>query len=283
MDGILLLDKASGVTSFKAINTLRRKLGLTKVGHTGTLDPLATGLMVVLVGKATKIADLFKEHSKEYVGEAIFGIKTDTLDITGTILERNDKIITASDIDSYIDYILKLNDQKIPSYSAKKINGKKMYELARKNKEIPDIRKPIEVYSFLRTSDVQNNCFSFQTSVSAGTFVREILNDLAAKVGTFSSLKTLRRTKIDDFSIEDAKTIDLITISDIIDITKFLDKYQSIVLDDYLINLVRNGVVLDSRQIITEEPFRVLDKNNNLIALYKQTDTKYTYKPVVIL
>lgn len=207
IDGILLIDKEENITSYTAIRMLKRILPKgQKIGHAGTLDPFATGLLVILLGKATKLMDTIHGLDKEYEVKAEFGYATDTQDYTG------EKIKTCSALPQISEEELKENISKYfigdisqlpPQYSAKKINGQKAYDLAREGKKVELKPKNISINSF---DIVEYNWpfVTFKIKCSTGTYIRTLVNDLGEKVGTYATAMELRRTNIGEFSVENA-------------------------------------------------------------------------------
>jgi tRNA pseudouridine55 synthase len=202
--GLLLLDKPPGITSFKATYKIKRVLNVKKTGHCGTLDPAATGLLLVLVGKATKLQDKLMKKDKIYTSSFLMGTLTDTYDLEGNIIAKN--ATTGIDIDK-IKKAAKTFEGEIlqipPMYSALKYNGKKLYELARQKIEVE--RKPRSVT--IKKFDVlsyEENVVSLRIFCSSGTYVRALACDLGSILGCGASVKTLRREKIGDFDVKDA-------------------------------------------------------------------------------
>lgn len=283
MDGILILNKSENKTSFKAISEVKHILGLNHVGHTGTLDPNTTGVLVIMIGKATKLLPLIEEKTKVYEAEVTLGVEYDTLDIYGNLVKEMAVNTNITEIDNALKSFIGKQLQVVPKVSSVKINGKKMYEYARKNIDIELPKKEIEIYDIKRTSDFTNNKFRFLISGSKGFYVRSVCRDLGYKLNTIGSMSYLKRLSSGEFKIEDSYTIEDIKNGNykIIDLLDYLEnKFQKLVVKDYLIKLVKNGVTLDERQIITDKPFLVYDSNNNLLALYNGINNKY--KPVII-
>jgi tRNA pseudouridine55 synthase len=221
IDGILLVDKEKGITSYDVIRKVKKEYPRnTKIGHTGTLDPFATGLLIILIGRpATKLMDKFHKFKKRYIVEAQFGFETNTQDITGKIISKsNDGIIpTKKDIQSTINskFIGKIY-QIPPKYSAKKIKGRKAYELAREGKIFQLEPKEIEIYE-LKIVDYKYPNIKLEIFCSTGTYIRTIVKDLARILGTYATATELTRTQIGPFSIEDVD-------GSIIEIDKVLEK-----------------------------------------------------------
>ena len=213
VNGVFLYDKPAGVTSQEAIINVKHKLTnlgymIEKIGHAGTLDPLATGLLVVLLNDATKISPYLLNEDKAYIAKCLLGVKTDTLDIDGKVIDTKDTKVNEEEIDKVLDSFIGKQKQVPPMYSSIKIDGKKLYELARQNKEIDLDARDIEIYELNRTTKLINNEFSFYAHVSKGTYIRSLCNDLGLKLNTYGTIKELRRTKSGKFDIKDAYTDD---------------------------------------------------------------------------
>ena len=207
IDGILLIDKEENITSYTAIRMLKRILPKgQKIGHAGTLDPFATGLLIVLLGKATKLMNTIHSLDKEYEVKAEFGYATDTQDCTGEKIKTSPTLqqVSKEELEENIKrYLLGNISQLPPQYSAKKINGQKAYDLAREGKEVVLKPKDISVHSF---DIIEYNwpSVTFRIRCSTGTYIRTLVNDLGEKVGTYATAMELRRTRIGDFKIADA-------------------------------------------------------------------------------
>ena len=207
-DGIVLLNKSRGISSFKAINKLKWIIGSSKVGHAGTLDPIAEGLLIVMINNATKFSDNLMKRDKEYFVELELGYETDTYDTEGEVTEKYEGNINISDekiieaVNSFAGEIM----QVPPMYSAIKINGEKLYELARKGIEVEREARKVKIYS-IREINVEHKekCrISFYTEVSSGTYIRSLVRDIGRKLGVYATMTRLVRTKIDKYSIEES-------------------------------------------------------------------------------
>ena len=205
MNGILLIDKPSGLTSRDVVNIVGKSLGTKKIGHTGTLDPLATGVMVLCVGKYTKLVEMLTSYNKTYEASIVLGIKTDTLDITGKVLEEKCSNISLSDILLALKKFEGVYDQEVPIYSAVKINGKKLYEYARENKTIELPKRSVNISKISLISDIkyENNktLFSIRCNVSKGTYIRSLINDIASSLNTIGVMKELIAIKFQTLKI----------------------------------------------------------------------------------
>jgi tRNA pseudouridine55 synthase len=211
MDGAILIDKPEGKTSHDVVAKLRRILHAKKIGHTGTLDPFATGLLVMLVGKATRLAQFVAADEKEYEAVVHFGSETDTGDRTGTPKGDADADaaakLKATDRERIIDKFRGPQVQTPPMYSAKKIEGKKLYELARKGVEVEREPVPIVIHE-LEIYDITGDAAKMRVRCSAGTFIRTLAEDIGKFIGTGAHLKELRRTKAGELNIENSVTLD---------------------------------------------------------------------------
>lgn len=282
MDGFLFIDKPIGMTSHDVVAKVKRKLKLDKIGHTGTLDPFASGLLILCLGKATKLAYLFSDLDKDYEGSIILGKHYDTYDVTGKVLKQDHPSLSEAMIKHTMQSFVGGYKQIPPMYSALKVDGQKLYDIARRGDEIDREPRDIKIYSFEMTSTYQNQTFLFQTSVSKGTYIRSLAVDLATKLNTFGALSSLRRTRVGQYDLSMSKKIEEVELSDVLTLDTYFKDTDSITLNDYMIKLVRNGVYLDERQIKTKEPFIVKDENETIVAYYTINEG-YNYRPVVIL
>ncbi len=204
---IVNINKPADWTSFDVVRKLRRITGIKKVGHAGTLDPFATGVLLICLGKATRQSGKLMNLPKEYVAEMEFGRVTDTLDPTGKIVEEQDvPVLKAEQIRKAMgDFIGKI-EQRIPDYAAAKVNGQRLYKLARSGKPVPEKYKTVEIYR-LELLSFEKNILRFRILCGRGTYVRALALDLARKLGTVGYLRSLSRTRVGDYTIEDALTI----------------------------------------------------------------------------
>ena len=269
MDGILIIDKEKNYTSRDVVNIVSNSLKTKKVGHTGTLDPLATGLLVICVGKATKLVDILTNHDKEYIADITFGIETDTLDSTGNIIREENKIIKKEDIIQVLNSYKKEYDQQVPIYSAIKINGKKLYEYARENIDVELPTRKVNIYDIeLLNYEIIDNKTHIQIrcNVSKGTYIRSLIRDIGNSLNTCAIMTDLRRTKLGDFNIEDAIKIKDIKNAKLYSIEEVLKNYKQIEVDGNLEFKIKNGCKI--KNIYNEE--YVLFKNiDGIIGLYK--------------
>ena len=211
MDGIMLINKGKNCTSNNVVNKVKHILN-EKTGHIGTLDPNATGLLPILIGKGTKLSQYLINHDKEYEVELKLGIKTDTADAEGKIVDERevpDNIIEKENVLNVLNSFIGKQKQVPPMYSAIKVNGKKLYEYARKNVEVEIQARDIEIYEIkLNTINKTEKTVAFTVKCSKGTYIRSLCEDIAEKLGTVGCMKELNRTKVGIFSIQDSITVE---------------------------------------------------------------------------
>lgn len=267
MNGLLLINKDKNMTSRDVINKLNHIFSMKKIGHTGTLDPLATGVMVCLFGKYTKLVDLITGYDKEYIAEIKLGIKTDTLDITGYVIETKKVKITNEDILQVFNDFPKEYMQEVPIYSAVKINGKKLYEYARNNKLIELPKRKVNIYN-LELISFNKDIITFKVNVSKGTYIRSLINDLCEKLNTIGTMNNLIRTKQGNFDIKDSYKLEDILNGNykFQNIKEFLD-YPVIEIPNELIKKVENGNKVEN--IFNIEDKVIFTKNNKDLAIYE--------------
>lgn len=209
--GVILVDKPVGITSFDVIRKLRKITGIKKIGHTGTLDPFASGLLPICIGKATRLAEKLTFSSKEYIVTMQFGRKTETGDTEGEVVDEADTaIFTLNLLNETVSKILKLETQTPPKYSAIRINGRRAYELARKNKEVKLQPRPINIHEF-EILGYHHPKLKYRTIVSKGTYIRVLSETIAELLGTIGTTIELRRSKIGEMSIQQSIPLDEIT------------------------------------------------------------------------
>jgi len=209
MDGLLLVDKPAGCTSHDVVQRTRRALGQRKVGHCGTLDPGATGLLVLTLGRATRLTRFLIQAPKVYEGDIRFGASTDTYDALGEVTgERSIEDLQADDVLAAMPPFVGTYEQVAPAFSAKRVDGKKSYQLARKGEEVPESRKEITVYSFDAVGPVEGGNLPFRLACSSGTYVRTVAHELGETTGYPAHLASLRRTKVGPFDIALASTLE---------------------------------------------------------------------------
>ena len=282
MNGIFIIDKPKGITSRDVVNEIIKKIGTKKVGHSGTLDPLATGVLVVCVGKATKLVNEITSEDKEYIASVTLGTKTDTLDSMGSILFEEDVAKTKDEIIDILNGFKGKYAQEVPIYSAVKINGKKLYEYAREGIDIKLPNREVEIKNIELIGDVEyrNNktMFKFKCKVSKGTYIRSLINDIATKLNTIGIMTNLRRVSQGNFKIEDSVKLDALTINHLKTIIDILP-YKKIKLTDNIRKKVLNGALIDN--IYNEDKILFIE-DNEAIALYKAIDDKSKLKSYIM-
>lgn len=272
MNGIIVINKPKDYTSRDIVNIVSKKLNTKKVGHTGTLDPLATGVLVLPIGRALKVSELLTSNTKEYVAEVILGYETDMLDITGTEIKRNIPRVTKEELLKVLkSYIGKYN-QEVPLYSAVKVGGRKLYEYARSGIPVTPPSKEVEIYSLELISDLKHIKgaveFTIKCEVSKGTYIRSLIRDIAYSLNTYGTMKNLIRTRQGIFTLENAYTLKDIEENNykLLSIKECLPNIKTTVLEEPLLTKVKNGMVLDN--FFEENMSLLLDKDGKEIAIY---------------
>lgn len=253
MNGILLVNKPKEYTSHDIVAIVKKITG-EKVGHTGTLDPNATGVLPLLIGKATQISKYLINHDKTYIATLKLGIKTDTADGEGNILEKQDVNVNKEAIGKVLRGIIGKQEQIPPMYSAIKVNGKKLYEYARRGEEVKLMPRSIEVYhTELLDLNEKEAEITFKIACSKGTYIRTVCEDIAEKLNTIGYMKELQRIQVGEFNISEAVSIEDIKnnieqLKDrLISIEKFFDRKRKIELSDKELRLFLNGVKLTKK------------------------------------
>ena len=279
MNQLIVVNKPINYTSRDVVNKLSHILNYKKIGHTGTLDPLATGVLVCVCGKYTKLVDLITSLDKEYVATIRLGIKTDTLDITGGILEEQEVSLSLEKISKAIAEFPKSYNQEVPKYSAVKINGKKLYEYARENIDISLPKRLVHIYS-LELINYQDNLITIKAHVSKGTFIRSLIRDLCKNLNTIGTMESLVRTKQGQFCDTEAYSLDDIACGNYksLNIKEFLP-YPVREVDSDIYKKVANGArIMDTYHI---EDKIIFTYEGQDIAIYEKKDD--LLKPFLIL
>lgn len=290
--GVINIHKEKGYTSHDVVAKLRGIVGQKKIGHTGTLDPDATGVLPVCLGKATKLCDMLTDKSKTYETVMLLGKVTDTQDISGTVLNEsstddlNEEAVKAAILSFVGDYM-----QIPPMYSALKVNGKKLYELAREGVEIERKARPVTILD-IQLKEVKLPRVRMEVSCSKGTYIRTLCHDIGEKLGCGACMEELIRTKVSRFELEDS-----LTLSQVQELKKagklakilvpidemFLD-YEAITLKEEYMSFVYNGNAFMPKhvdqyvELVDGKMVRVYDDKGNFIAIYKFVKDKYMFK-----
>lgn len=263
MNGVIVLNKPKGITSRDVVNKLVKVFGTKSIGHIGTLDPMATGVLVCLIGKYTKLGSIMVNHNKEYIATFKLNVLSDTLDSEGKVLKTDNKIISLEDMQGAIEHFNGLTYmQEVPIYSAVKVNGKKLYDYARNNEDVILPKKEVTIYKLELVSfedEVKIKC-----KVSKGTYIRALIRDICAYLGTYGVMTDLVRTKLGDYDIGDAYSLDDISNG----------KYKLYRLEDIFDLDVRYINDDNHKQIYNGNI--VKDKNSNYI-LYKDGDKEIAF------
>ena len=277
MNGIIVINKPKGCTSHNIVYKVK-KLFNEKVGHTGTLDPMAEGVLPILIGKGTLLSKYLINHDKKYIVKLQLGVKTDTADSEGKIIEEhqvNTKSLNEENIMEVLKSFIGKQEQIPPIYSAIKVNGKKLYEYARKGQEVELKPRQIEIHDMkLIRYSVEEKQIEFEVFCGKGTYIRSLCEDIATKFETVGYMKELKRIQVGDFKIEDSVTIDELEINinneefldnKIISIEKLFNEKNSIELDDRKLQLFLNGVKLTQKY--DDDIYKIYDKNNKFIGI----------------
>lgn len=271
MDGIINVYKPLGVTSFDVVKKIMKLAKTKKVGHTGTLDPLATGVLPICIGRATKIVDYIMSENKVYIAGLMLGIKTDTYDREGTTLKKNDVNLSKDEIIEVINTFVGDSLQEPPMYSAIKINGKRLYELARKGIVVERDKRHITIYD-INILDINLPLITFKVTCSKGTYIRSLCNDIGDKLGIGGTMWNLERIqtgqfkKVNSHSLEDLSSENLESL--ITPIDEALESYDKLIFSSKYENLLINGVKINNPYIINKIEF------NKLVRVYLD-DSKF--------
>ena len=278
MKGFLIVNKPAGITSFDAVKKVKSVLREKKIGHVGTLDPFAEGVLIFALGRYTKLFFLFDDMPKEYIAVGVFGESRDTDDINGNILKVSDKINILSF--SELENIIKKNFygniiQKPPIYSAKRINGQRAYNMARENIYF-EIKSVNVCVNYIELLEYDYPFFKIKTSVSKGTYIRAIIRDIGEMTGNFAYTKELHRTAIGNFTIDKAFDLNNISNKNILSFFYMFENFdKKIIENEYAIKQILCGNTKMIENIIFKNKYLALtDKENNLIALIEKENAK---------
>ena len=277
MNGILIINKEKGCTSHDIVYKVK-KIFNEKVGHTGTLDPLAEGVLPILIGKGTLCSKYLINHDKKYVVNLALGQKTETADLEGKIIEEKNipnKSLTQSKIEKVLKSFIGKQQQMPPIYSAIKVNGKKLYEYARKGQNVEIKPREIEIYDIkLMNIDAQKKQIQFEVFCGKGTYIRSLCEDIAEKLETVGYMESLKRIQVGDFKIEESSKIQELEEnkedtkyleSKIISVEEIFKNKEKIKLDDKKMQLFLNGVKITQNQ--ENDIYRIYNKNEKFIGI----------------
>lgn len=274
MDGVILINKPKGITSRDVVNEVCKILKTKKVGHTGTLDPIASGVLVVCVGKATKLVDIITSANKEYVATVKLGLLTDTLDLDGEVLKKEKVTIRKEELINVLNSFLGKYEQEVPIYSAVKVNGKKLYEYAREGKKVNLPKRMVEIKK-IELINLTDEEYKFKVLVSKGTYIRSLIYDINRKLNVIGVMSDLVRTKQGIFNIDDAYTLEDIKTGNykMYTITDVLKNDNCVVINDKLFNSIKNGCIIDNiygKEVVT------FIYDNEVVSIYKTYDKDKT-------
>ena len=271
-NGILIINKDKDYTSRDVVNVISKLFGTKKAGHNGTLDPLATGVLVICLNRYTKLNKLLASNEKEYIAEVTLGIKTDTLDIEGTVLEKKETYINKNDLEKALQKFVGDYEQEVPIYSAIKVNGKKLYEYARSGEEVILPKKKVTIKK-IELLDFEGDKFTFKCLVSKGTYIRSLIRDILDDLGVIGTMSNLTRTKQGIFDIKDAYSLEevrkgnykLLNIKDVLDIDK-------VTVSNDLKFKILNGNKIKGNY---SDMVLFLDEDGRELAIYKKDNDDY--------
>lgn len=265
MNGILIVNKSDGFTSRDVVNKLSKVFNTKKIGHTGTLDPIAKGVLVVVLGKYTKLCEDLTQTYKEYIATFKLGILTDTLDITGNVIDKKSCNVSEEEIRNVISSYKCVYDQEVPIYSSVKINGRKLYEYARNGEEVTLPKREVDIKS-IEVLEINEDIIKIKCLVSKGTYIRSLIRDIGESLNTHATMTDLIRTKQGIFDIKDSYTIEDIENGNykLINIEDVLDLY---VINNEYIKEATNGVKL---KLDIKNKYILFKSNNEEVALYKK-------------
>lgn len=285
MEGIIVVNKPKGITSFDVIRKLKKILKTKKIGHTGTLDPLATGVMLVCVGKATKLASDLEAKDKIYIADFDIGYATDTYDIEGKKIAENTIEISKENLEQSIKKFIGNIKQTPPMYSAIKIDGNKLYHLARKGIEVERPKRDVTI-EYINLLDFKDNKVKIETKVSKGCYIRSLIYDIGQDLGTYATMTALQRKQVGDYSLENSYSLEQIEKMILNNDFKFLKTIEEIFsYDKYSLQtekeltLYKNGNTVKIKENLENKRYRIYFQdefvglanieNNNLLKGYK--------------
>ncbi len=277
MNGAIIVNKEKGYTSRDVVNKLNKILDTKKIGHTGTLDPLASGVLVCLIGKYTKLVPIITEEEKEYIAEIKLGIKTDTLDVTGNVLEKgNIPKLSKDEIISVLNSFIGVYKETVPLYSAVSVNGKRLYEYARSGLEVKLPEREVYIKEISLIS-YEFDLIKFKVLVSKGTYIRSLITSICEKLNTIGTMNNLVRIKQGQYKIQDSYTLEeirngnyqLLKLADLINLEKveITDALAKKIVNGNLINLAKEGYILFTKNGEEKALYNFQNKQGKLVVL----------------
>lgn len=302
INGVINIYKIKGFTSHDVVAKLRGILRQKKIGHTGTLDPDATGVLPVCLGSATKLCDMLTDKKKEYVAKVRLGIVTDTQDMTGTVLDQKEVHVDEKQVTEALETFVGEYEQVPPMYSALKVNGKKLYELAREGKEVERKARPVTIH-YIEIMDMQLPELTIKVGCSKGTYIRTLCHDLGERLGCGAAMATLERTKSGQFTLDTALTLaeleeklkdagdnrDAVIETHVIPVDKMFSELSELRLLPEWERLVQNGNSFEERNLKKEfrnkertdkSEYRVYIGDNIFMGVYRFCEKQMKFSPV---
>jgi len=278
MDGVIIINKPTGQTSHNLVGFTRRLFNIKKVGHTGTLDPDASGVLPICIGRGTKAADMLTASDKAYRAQFILGMTTDTLDASGEILTEQPVNVSKEEIEETIKGFIGEIYQIPPMFSAIKKDGKKLYELAREGITIDRAKRKVTIFDIkICEIDMENFAITIDVSCSKGTYIRTLCEDIGMSLGCGAYMNTLVRTKSAGFTLEESHTPEELlemkrtgTLEDIvIPVDRLFLDYEEVVLDAFLSGKAKNGIPIRKKSLAEGKLYRVYDENHEFLCISK--------------
>ncbi|RIK20091.1 MAG: tRNA pseudouridine(55) synthase TruB [Chloroflexi bacterium] len=289
LNALLVLDKPQGLSSHGAVHRVRKITGETHAGHAGTLDPMATGALLILLGSAARLAEWIVDHDKKYRATVQLGVETDTYDATGTVVKTFAARYADDAIRAALASFVGKQNQVPPAHSAIQIQGKRAYKLARQGVEIAMPSRAVEIFS-ITNIDIENNAVAFDIHCSKGTYIRSLAHDLGAKLGAGAHLAALRRTASGNFSIAQSLTLAQVeaAVADqtlekyLLPMDLALGQFDAVHLDANRARAICNGQFISAPANLTTPLVRAYDEQGNLIAILERVSTQQL-KPKKVL
>ena len=280
--GFSIVDKETGWTSHDVVAKARGIFGTKKIGHSGTLDPPATGVLILGLGKATRLLRFITDLPKEYEATMVIGTETNTLDAEGEVLRTTNTKPSLEELQAASKNFVGVIKQIPPMVSAVKVQGKRLYEIAREGKEITREPRTVEIHELSISDGPRNNVFTLKVKCGSGTYIRSLVSDIAQQAGSLGHVGTLRRTAIGSHNETDASQIEKAVI---IELTEGLKDYEMIQVNDTMKERIKVGAVVRTEELSPvkpEGPWAIVDSGQNLLAMYENFKTG-TLKPAVVL
>lgn len=289
MNSLLILDKPQGLSSHSAVYRIRKITGIERVGHAGTLDPMATGVLLILLGSAVRLSEWIVDHDKKYRAMLQLGVETDTYDATGNVVATREVNVSAQEIRAALEFFVGKQNQIPPAHSAIQIQGKRAYKLARQGVELEMQPRAVEIFSITNIR-IENNVVALDVHCSKGTYIRSLAHDVGARLGTGAHLAALRRTASGNFSIESSLTLEQLSAAVAQnDVEKFLlpmdlaiPQFDAVYLNENETRAIRSGQFILAPKNLTTPLVRAYDENKNLFAILERA-SETQLKPKKVL